>query len=125
MLYKAGTVKEMKQIIGKSPNLPEEVCREALRLAKILDDVYGADRDVDKDDGGFVLIAENIQDIALINREHIDMDRNTYETVTILKCEKEPYINVFFLCNNEFGINILMPMIITPSQVLDGIKERG
>ena len=69
MLHKAGSVKELEQIRQNSPDLPEEIYREALRLVKMLDEIYGADRDVNNGDGGFVLVAENVQDLALVNQQ--------------------------------------------------------
>jgi hypothetical protein len=124
-LYKAGTLKEMEQIVGKIPNLPEEVYREVLRIVKTLEEVYGADRDVGQSDGGFVLVAENLEDLRLINRQYIDIDKNRHEVVGVVKSASKTYINAFFLCHNEFGINIFMPIDIAPPQLLDGTRESG
>ncbi|MDR0571935.1 MAG: hypothetical protein LBG48_03750 [Rickettsiales bacterium] len=117
MLYKAGTVKEMQKIREEASGLPDEVLSEALRIVKILDEVYGADRDVDNGDGGFVLIAENIQDLALLKQQYVDLESNQQEVVAIVQCGKEPWLNALFLCNNEFGINVLIPVSIAPNKV--------
>jgi hypothetical protein len=124
-LYKFGTVRELSKAVDGTffIDAPAEVYREALRIVTVLDGVYGADRDVDGGDGGFVLIAQNIQDLALINQTYMRMDEGTHEAVGLVKCEDEPYVNVLYLSNNEFGVNILMPVSIAPRTLLDDLKE--
>ena len=63
-MYKIGTVKQLAQFIGK---MDDCLYQEALRIVAILDYEYGADRDVENGDGGFVLVAENVQDVTLIS----------------------------------------------------------
>ena len=118
-LGEAGTVKEMHQLQGK---MPVEIYLTALRIVTILDGTYGADRDVDHGDGGFVLIAENVQDLAAISQQYVDLDSNRHEAVSPVQCENRPYINALFLCNNEFGINVLMPVSIAPSIITEALK---
>jgi hypothetical protein len=124
-LYKAGTVKEIIGMVNDSVefNVPIEVYHEALRIVKILDDVYGEERDVDNGDGGFVLIAENIQDLLLISQQYTKLDSNTHEAVTLVKCSKESYINALYLSNNEFGMNIFIPVSIAPKLLLEELKS--
>jgi hypothetical protein len=123
MLYKAGTVQEIAQIKKSALVLPEEVYGEVLRIVTILDEVYGADRDVDNGDGGFVLIAENVQDLSLISQRYMKLDNATYEAVELVKCSNQPYLNVLYLSNNEFGINIFMPVSIAPRLLLEELKR--
>jgi hypothetical protein len=92
--------------------------REAFRLVRILDEVYGANRDVDHGDGGFVLIAENVQDIEHISRSYFDLTSNAYEAADIVNSDNGVLLDVFVLRNNEFGINILMPVGIAPRNLL-------
>ena len=108
----------MHQLQGK---MPVEIYLTALRIVTILDGTYGVDRDVDNGDGGFVLIAENIQDIAAISQQYVDLNANRHEVVSLVQCGKEPYINALFLCNNEFGINVLMPASIAPTVLLKAL----
>jgi hypothetical protein len=124
-LYKAGTVREVIELKERSFNfdVPEEVYREALRIVTILDEVYGADRDIDNGDGGFVLIAQNIQDIPIISERYVRLDGNAHEAVELVKCSREPYINALYLSNNEFGMNILMPVSIAPRTLLEELKS--
>ena len=123
MLHKAGTVKEMEQVRQNSPDLPEEIYLEALRVVTILDDTYGADRDVGNGDGGFVLVVENVQDLALVNQQYVDVGSSRHEAVSVVQCGRKPWLNIFILCNNEFGINIFMPMPIAPDVITEGLKK--
>ena len=120
ILLKAGTVKEMHQLLGK---MPVEIYLTALRIVTILDDTYGADRDVNNSDGGFVLVVENVQDLALFCQQYVDVDSNRHEAVSVVQYEREPWLNIFFLCNNEFGINVLMPMSIAPHVIIEDLKK--
>jgi hypothetical protein len=120
-MFKAGTVAELESIELKG-KVPEEAYREALRIVAMLDEMYGSDRDVDNSDGGFVLIAENIQDIGLVSQRYMTLGGNSHEAVDIVKSKEMPYINAFFLCNNEFGVNVLMPMDIAPKALLKDLS---
>jgi hypothetical protein len=121
-LIKAGTVKELSQYEVK---IDRDVYRSALHIVSILDEVYGAERDVDNADGGFVLIAENIQDVTNIGQRYVKLDSNQQEAVSVVKCEGIAYIDAFFLCNNEFGINVFMPMNIAPDVLLSNLPQKA
>lgn len=120
-MYKAGNVGEIRRLQGK---IPDEIYREALRIVTILDTTYGAGRDVDQSDGGFVLIVENVQDLAAVNQQYVELDTNRHEAVSVVQCKMEPYINALFLCNNEFGISVLIPASIAPSILIDSLKSK-
>jgi hypothetical protein len=110
-MHKAGTITEMLALKGK---IPEEVYLAALRLVTILDGMYGEERDIDKDDGGIVLFAENKADLEAFSRNYIPIGANRHEAVDIIQAKPEPYLNVLFLCNNEYGINLFLPVSIAP-----------
>jgi len=116
-LIKAGSVKELSQYEGK---IDRDVYRVALRIVSMLDEVYGADRD-DNADGGFVLIADNVQDVLLIGQRYVELDGNRHQAVDVVKCQNRPYINALFLCNNEFGINVFLSVDIAPTVLLENL----
>jgi hypothetical protein len=120
MLVKAGTVKELAQF---EKMLDRDLYLAALRIVKILDEVYGADRDVEHGDGGFVLIAENVQDVEVIERGYEDLNAKAYEAVDAINCESGVLINAFFLHNNEFGVNILIPLEVAPKALLNDLPS--
>ena len=120
-MYKVGTAKELAQYVGKMDN---DLYDAAFRVVKILDDVYGANRDVDNNDGGFALIAENIEDVELISRRYKNLESDTYEAVDIINSSSGRYIlNVYFLNTNEFGINVILPLEIAPKVLLKDLPE--
>jgi hypothetical protein len=120
-LIKVGTVKELAQFEG---TIDRNVYAAVLKIVSKLDDSYGADRDVDSSDGGFVLIAENVQDMPLIGQRYVKLDDNRHEAVDVVKSESGVFINALFLCNNEFGINILMPLEIAPQVLLKDVLRK-
>jgi hypothetical protein len=121
MLIKAGTIKELAQFEKMTDR---GVYRAALRIVTMLDEVYGAGRDVDNGDGGFVLIAENVQDVSAFNERYAELDGGRHEVVDIVKGESGAYINALFLCNNEFGINVFMPLDIAPPVLVRDLSQK-
>jgi hypothetical protein len=76
--------------------MKRDLYREAMRIVKILDEAYGPDRDVDNNDGGFVLIAENVQDVQFISQRYVKLDDNFHEVVDVVKCESGIFNDVVF-----------------------------
>jgi hypothetical protein len=120
-LIKVGTVKELSQFDGR---IDRDVYAAVLRIVSILDEMYGAERDVDNNDGGFAVVAENVQDMSLIGQRYVKLDDNRHEAVDVVKCKKGMYINALFLCNNEFGINVFMPLDIAPQVLLKDVLRK-
>ena len=110
-MYKAGTVKEIQEIKGK---VPDRVYQEALSIVTKLDNHYGKDRDNENDDGGIVLIAESASDLDYFSEHYMKLESSCYEHVHLLRSEKGSYLNVLYLCNNEYGINLFIPLSIAP-----------
>ncbi len=110
-MYRIGKVSEMKQIKGK---VPLAVYQEVLRIVSVLDKYYGEDRDIYQNDGGFVFIAENKSDLNYFIDNHIDPRKGSYEDIRIIRTEGVQYFNIFFLCNNEFSINLIFPVKLMP-----------
>ena len=120
-MIKVGTVRQLAQFKNM---IDRDVYRVALRIVTMLDEVYGADRDVDNGDGGFLVIAETVQDVATIDQRYVRLGSNRHEAVDVVKCERKPHINAFFLSNNEFGINVLMPIDIAPTALLNSLSRK-
>ena len=110
-MFRLGKVSEMTQIKGK---VPVAVYKEVLRIVTILDKYYGKDRDIYKNDGGFVFIAENKSDLNYFINNHIDPKAGSYEDIRIFRAENLQYFNILFLCNNEFSINLIFPVKLMP-----------
>jgi hypothetical protein len=117
-MFKFGTVAEMERL-GVKENVPEEVYFEALNTASMLGEIFGEDRDVDFDDGGFVVVAKNKEDLKEFSQKCVELDSDLLEYVQLIQSETESYLNVFYLCNEyESGITLLVPVSIAPERFL-------
>lgn len=102
-------------------DLPQEVQETIAYIVKMLDINYGTERDSDSD-GGYVVLLENTDDMALLEEElgiDLESDATPEYVETIPTSTGKTFTNTLILFNNECGITILMPLEITP----DNLKE--
>ena len=111
MIYSFGTVNDAHGVKGK---VLKAVYDKALEIVSNLDKYYGKDRDVYKSDGGFVFIAENKEDLSYFISHHINPNNGSYEDARLFKTGRGYYLDIFFLCNNEFSISLLTPAELLP-----------
>lgn len=119
MLYKFGTEGELEAIKGK---IPKELYQTALKIVKTIDEHYGASRDIDNSDGGYLLILENVQDIEQAVKWHIRLDGGNHEHINLVKCAGGDYINALYVLNNEYGVNVFLPKEIALKILLDDLE---
>lgn len=83
-----------------------EVINSVSEVIDILNENYGEDRDVDKDLGGYVLIAENIVDIEVIKK---DILKGLIEEYTdIVECsEGVNYTSSLFLLSSDYSVVVV------------------
>lgn len=104
--------------------LPQEVIEVIKEIADILDLNYGADRDVDGGDGGYILVIQDKKEFNKLKEIYIDIDDLIPEYVDKIKCSNgEVWINALILMNNDFGVSLIMPMEIAPQTLLEEIGE--
>jgi hypothetical protein len=122
---KIGTVAEL-EALDLEGKIPEEVCQEILSVVTYLDDTFGADREADYDDGGYVFIAESKEDLDYFAQNCVELDSPTLEYIELVPSNKEPYLNVFFLVNEyEVGISLFLPVSIAPEWYIDKTMFQG
>ncbi|NMM65128.1 hypothetical protein HBE96_21320 [Clostridium sp. P21] len=111
---------EYRKEIESINYLPLEVVNVVSEIAAILDDNYGEERNAD-DDGGYILVVENEEDIKKLNDETgIDVTTAIPEYVDLIKCSNgEEYTNSLILCNNDFGISLIIHLSLTSKELLD------
>ncbi|MBU3190303.1 hypothetical protein K9O30_01765 [Clostridium bowmanii] len=98
-------------------DLPVEVMAKALEIATILDDSYGKDRG-EKDLGGYILIAEDKEDIVSINKL-IDFGYTLPEYVDSISCSNgKNYTNALMLLSSDFSISLMVPYGLVPEKLL-------
>lgn len=111
-------LKEMNKI----SMFPSEVQNNIQAILTILDEAYGEDRHRN-DDGGYVIVVESIEDFEVIeNNTHINLGNVIVEYVDVIKCSNgKVYTSSLVLCNNDYSISLIMPLEITPKNILNQI----
>lgn len=109
------TIKEMSQ----------EVQATIFKIVTTLDSEYGANRNKYEDDGGYVIVIERKEDFQELKSENdIDCDDIVPEYVDKITCSGgEIYTNSLILCNNDFGISLIIPMELTPQNLKNYIID--
>ena len=100
MVNKIGTVADLVAIRGR---LPPVVYKAIHSIVEMLDKEYGATRNVDTDDGGYVLYINSNEDL-----DSISLCKSTPEEFGYIDADKK-YICVLYLSNNEYGITLIAP----------------
>lgn len=110
-------LKEMKKVQA----LPIEVQEVIKGILEILDSEYGADRDKYSDNGGYVVVIEDIEDFKQIQEKtNIDVNDVIVEYVDKIVCDDgKAYTNSLVLCNSDYSISLIMPFEIIPENLLN------
>lgn len=104
-------------------NLPAEVATKVLEIVTILDDSYGEERDAVADLGGYIQIAETAEDVEAMKYQ-IDLECNLPEYVDLIYCENgENYTNSLILLSSDYSISLLIPLSLTPEELLKYLEE--
>ena len=106
-MYKFGTVKELNAV---NMPVPEKVYKEVLSIATMLDERFGAERDVEDDEGGFIFIAFNNSDLTYFKKNYVELNSELLEYVLPI----DNYLNAFYLYGYDFGISLFLPASIAP-----------
>ncbi|MDU4927765.1 hypothetical protein [Clostridium sp.] len=96
-LYKKGQLEELKE------KYSNEILKEAEEIITLLDDNYGATRDVDKDLGGYIALLESKEDGAEIKANSIKGLLPEY--TDIIKSDNGiDYYSSLFLLSDDYSI---------------------
>lgn len=113
MIYKLGNVTDM----SKLPSMDDRLRNAILKNLKILDDNYSEERDIDNDDGGYVLFCESGTTEEEIQSCH---DYEQYLPEHVLPVTSNPpYIETLYLISNDFGIVLFTRYSDTPDDILE------
>ncbi|MBQ3448912.1 MAG: hypothetical protein IJG34_03345, partial [Synergistaceae bacterium] len=77
-MYQLGTVAEYKSL---HLPIPEEVKRKVSEVAVMLDEQFGANRDVQEDEGGFIFIALDDKDLSYFREKYVEFNSELLEYV--------------------------------------------
>ena len=103
MVYKIGNIRDMAFM----PLKDEELRNVIYKQVRILSDEYGEYRDVDKDDGGYIIYIEpgtNMQNA----KKYFDYSKTTPEQVDVIETSTCKLYSALYLLNNEYSITIIM-----------------
>ncbi|MGG7178342.1 hypothetical protein ACQPU1_12145 [Clostridium paraputrificum] len=105
--------------------LPQKVQETIQGILQILDTEYGADRNKYEDNGGYIIVVENKEDFQEIKKKtYIDCDDVIVEFVDKILCSNsEIFTNSLILCNNDYAISLMIPMGLTPQNLINYITE--
>ena len=85
----------------------------------ILDDSYGASRDVQKDLGGYVLVLESSEDTEdLKDSMKVNLEAETFEYVD----EASGYLGCLLLLGSDYHLYLVLPLSLAPLHVLNQIE---
>ena len=101
----------MKKIYKKNQllevnNIPTEVIERIKEIIDILNENYGANRDIESDLGGYVVIAENIIDIEILKQDKLQVLVPEYTDV-IEVMNGENYTSSLYLLSSDFSIVVV------------------
>lgn len=99
--------------LQKKYQIPEAVVEEVHRVVDTLDTCYNSDRDVDKEDGGYLILSTGCIDASnflgeLLAKYHVRVeDAELKDTL----CVNDGIIwkSVLYLISNDFGITFVFP----------------
>ena len=118
MVYKLGHVADLERL-----TIADEVTRNNLvELLQILDSEYGDDRNIDEDDGGYVLYVTpgtNPEEI----KAFFDYSAHEIEYVNRFLKAQPPICTAFYILNNEFVVTIVMSITDAPNEITDNFEE--
>lgn len=106
--------------MNKISIFPSEVQNNIQGILTILDEAYGKDRDKN-DDGGYVIVVEIMEDFEVIEKNtHINIDNVIAEYVDVIECSNgKVYTSSLVLCNSDYSILLIIPLEITPKNILN------
>ena len=114
-MYQLGTVAEFNSL---TLPIPDEIKQKVSEIAIMLDERFGANRDVEFDEGGFIFIALNDKDLAYFKENYTELNSELLEYVLAVKATKGNYLNAFYLYGYDFGISLFMPVSIAPEFIM-------
>jgi len=101
MYYKIATLKQLEEVGEPIPLHPYHIIH---KIVVMLDYEYGADRDVDEDDGGYVVYADSKDEID----EAVKVMGLANKVPEMIE-DLQGYTNTLYLKNNEYAVNFIAP----------------
>lgn len=114
MIYKIGSVADMQNVAFENDDAKELV----YHYARILTYEYGADRNIDTDDGGYVLYCTSGTTTEAI-KSFFDYTENCAELVH----RQGDTCSALFILSSDYGVVIITSLADTPPEILKEINN--
>ena len=118
MVYKLGNVADLKVLLPIDSKI-RDILHE---YTSVLTNEYGADRNVDTDDGGYVLYvtpgtpAEEI-------KAYFDYAAAIVEYVDKFPWTQPPTCGAMYITHNEYAVVIVMPIAEVPHEIAEAFED--
>ena len=113
MIYKIGSVEDMQSIVFENDDIKQTV----YHYASILTYEYGANRNIDTDDGGYILYATKGTTAEEI-KACFDYTQNIIEFVDV----QNDVCSALFILSSDYGVVIITSLVDTPPEILKEIE---
>ena len=114
MVYKLGNYTDMQSL----PALDLKTEEILFSYTSVLSYEYGEDRNVDEDDGGFVLYAPPGTDCEEI-KAYFDYSKYILEYVDVF----DEVCSALYLLSNDYGVVIVMSIVDAPDEIKKEMDE--
>ena len=115
MVYKIGNMEDVKKLSSVS----DEEKKVISKFANILSEMYGSDRDIDNDYGGYILFTPkgtNPEEIKAI----FDYEENLLEYVELYKGN---ICAAVYITSTEYGVVLIMSMADVPDIIREALSK--
>ena len=115
MVYKIGNPEDIVNI----PNINEAETKVITKFARILSDMYGSDRDVDNDYGGYILFVPKGTSHKEI-KAAFDYEENLLEYAEL---HKGDVCAAVYITSTEYGVVLIMSMDDVPDIIREALPK--
>lgn len=114
MIHKLGHITDLDRLVITDPITKNKL----LMYLNILDSEYGAERNIDSDDGGYVLYCEDKTSADEL-KSLFDYSDYTPEYVDLCFDASPPICSAVYLLYSDYGVVIIMSISDTPAEIID------
>ena len=114
MVYKLGRISDLATLPSINPIAYDMI----FEYVKVLSYEYGDNRNIDHNDGGYVLFATESSDLEEL-KSYFDYLKSIPEYVN----RSGEYCSAVYLLNNEFAVTIVMSINDAPKEISDFFEE--
>jgi hypothetical protein len=116
-MIKLGTENEFFKIANLNKTMQKAIQGDI----KILDENYGAERDIDKDLGGYVVILDVAEDITELNKSiKLSIKEDIFEYALIV----DNYIKALYILSSDFAVVVYIRKSIAPKNIFKDILSK-